>query len=98
MLFMPQHCSIAILQINVIASLSSFFISYYAKYFISYRPPDRVTGEYGYEVSFMGQLVTAMHGTYATDGRCLAETIVDFIKNIIFIKFKILQSFFLIIC
>lgn len=31
---------------------------------MSYRPPDRVTGEYGYEVSFMGQISTAMHGTY----------------------------------
>lgn len=71
------------LQILIIShEITFFFISYYAMYFISYRPPDRVTGEYGYEVTFMGQLVTAMHGTYTYSivKRCLTEILMNSIN------------------
>jgi hypothetical protein len=40
-----------------------FNTSMYAKYFISYRPPHRVIHEYGYDVEFMSQFLTSMHGS-----------------------------------
>jgi hypothetical protein len=40
-----------------------FNTSFYAKYFISYRPPHRVINEYGYKVEFMNQFLTSMHGS-----------------------------------
>ena len=37
--------------------------STYAEWFISYRPPRRVIEEYGYEVEFISQMMTSMHGS-----------------------------------
>lgn len=41
-----------------------FNSSQHARYLVSYRPPHRVTGEeYGYEVDFVSQIPTSMHGS-----------------------------------
>lgn len=39
------------------------YCSTYAEWFISYRPPRRVIEEYGYEVEFISQMMTSMHGS-----------------------------------
>ena len=46
-----------------------FNTSAYAEWFISYRPPHRVIGEYGYEVEFKHQMMTSMHGAGASSWR-----------------------------
>ena len=40
-----------------------FNSSIYARFLVSYRPPNRVIDEYGYEVELVDQLPTAMHGS-----------------------------------
>jgi hypothetical protein len=39
-----------------------FNTSTYAEWFISYRPPHRVINDYGYDVEFISQMMTSMHG------------------------------------
>jgi hypothetical protein len=42
---------------------NKFNNSQYAQYLISYRPPRRVIDEYGYDVEFVDQITTSMHGS-----------------------------------
>ena len=41
-----------------------YIYSKYAQYLISYRPPHRVMGEYGYAVEPVDQILTSMFGMF----------------------------------